>query len=178
MSANGVLCLCGKVLAVCFVVPCVHALSTCCFTTNLCRCWGIHTVRLAVLIPPPRPLSLPLSLSPSPSLSLPLSLSPSRDLVPGGQVECHNGKPYAELCRSCISTPEDPCVVLTQHQLRPLGNVTDAVCGCVKSTCCALGATDLREAAGYRYVPTPIDTSKIRLPMNDKLVRGTPLHDA
>ena len=82
---------------------------------------------------------------------------------------------YSELSRSCLSQPDDPTAVVVNHVVRPLGYVVDSVCGCVKSACCALGATDHREAAGYRYVPTPIDTSKMKLPVNDKLVSARTL---
>ena len=92
--------------------------------------------------------------------------------MPGAlQVECHNSKPFAELSRACLSHADDPTAVKTAHSLRPLGYLADTVCGCVKSACCALGAADLREAAGYRYVPSPIDTSRLKLVLNDQLVQ-------
>ena len=64
------------------------------------------------------------------------------------QTECHSEHPFCEVSRPCLSQPHDPTQVAVTHALRFLGFVPDSVCGCVKSSCCALGATDLREVGG------------------------------
>ena len=77
------------------------------------------------------------------------------------QRACHSERPYAEL----LSQNAPPVLpgLGSPHAVRPLGILKDSACGCQKSSCCALSVTDPREAAGYRYVPDPLDTSKVRL---------------
>lgn len=53
-----------------------------------------------------------------------------------------------------------------QHQLVYMGFQRSTFCGCVKSTCCALAVVDQREVEGYRYQPTPIDTSGVTVDLD------------
>lgn len=50
-----------------------------------------------------------------------------------------------------------------RHTLRPLGFVASTYCCCKKTSCRAIGQIDPREAAGFTWVPTPIDTRSVTL---------------
>ena len=54
-----------------------------------------------------------------------------------------------------------PRVQRKRHTLRPLGLVAATYCCCVKTTCRAIGAIDPREAAGFTWTPSPIDTRSV-----------------
>ena len=45
-----------------------------------------------------------------------------------------------------------------RHELRSLGFLASVSCACSKQTCRAIGAIDPREAAGFTWVPNPLDT--------------------
>jgi RyR domain len=75
---------------------------------------------------------------------------------------CHGDHPYRELERPAAFEEDGSSGEASiRHALTSQGCMVDAVCGCQKSTCCALGVVDRREAAGYRYVPDPIDVSSV-----------------
>jgi hypothetical protein len=75
---------------------------------------------------------------------------------------CHGDHQYRELERpAALDDDGDSGESSIRHALTSQGCMVDAVCGCQKSTCCALGVVDRREAAGYRYVPDPIDVSGV-----------------
>ena len=84
------------------------------------------------------------------------------------QRACHGDHAYRELERPSVLEGDDAMGV-PRHSLTSLGQVVDASCGCQKSTCCALGVVDRREAAGYRYVPDPIDTSSVHMDLNPQV---------
>lgn len=84
------------------------------------------------------------------------------------QRACHGDHAYRELERPSVLEGDD-AMGAPRHSLTSLGQVVDASCGCQKSTCCALGVVDRREAAGYRYVPDPIDTSSVHMDLNPQV---------
>lgn len=85
-------------------------------------------------------------------------------------VICAVCKDYCHSCSGCASpsgiTPEaadSETTVCKHHILKPLGLVPSAFCLCNKPSCRALQSLDPREAAGFTWVPTPIDTGAVIL---------------
>ncbi len=102
-------------------------------------CCPTPTLHARCLCPPRPP-------HPSPSATPPPPSAPHR-VAPARQTECHSERAFCEVSRPCLSQPHDPTQVVVAHSLRFLGFQVEAVCGCVKSSCCALGAADLREVS-------------------------------
>lgn len=50
-----------------------------------------------------------------------------------------------------------------KHVIRPLGHVSETYCCCDKTSCRAIGAINPREAAGFTWVPSPIDTRSVSI---------------
>ena len=50
-----------------------------------------------------------------------------------------------------------------KHVIRPLGHVAETYCCCDKASCRAIGAINPREAAGFTWVPSPIDTRSVSI---------------
>jgi hypothetical protein len=61
------------------------------------------------------------------------------------------------------TTPSIQPPLRKRHTLRPLGCVTSTYCRCIKSCCRAIGQIDPREAAGFTWVPSPIDTRSVTI---------------